>query len=108
MKSLRLPDSLTKIGQYAFEGCGMKTIDIPKSVQNIGDGAFSVLEKTNGCIFCDEQGMVVGHLGGIHAVLAVVLTARQEFHFFSIFRMILQILEEFGKGGKYIIRDIAA
>ena len=28
------------------------------------------------------------HLGGIHAVLAVVLTARQEFHFFSIFRMI--------------------
>ena len=55
-----------------------------------------------------EQGMVVGHLGGIHAVLTVVLTARQEFHFFSIFRMILQILEEFGKGGKYIIRDIAA
>ena len=43
--------------------------------------------------------MVIGHLGGIHAVLAVVLTARQEFHFLSIFRMILQILEEFGKGG---------
>ena len=37
-----------------------------------------------------------------------VLTTRQEFHFFSIFRMILQILEEFGKGGKCIIRDIAA
>ena len=52
--------------------------------------------------------MVIGHLGGIHAVLAVVLTARQEFHFFSIFRMILLIFEEFGKGGKYIIRDIAA
>ena len=52
--------------------------------------------------------MVVGHLGGIHAVLAVVLTARQEFHFFSIFRMILQILKEFGEGGKYIIRNIAA
>lgn len=54
MKSLRLPDSLTKIGQYAFEGCGMKTIDIPKSVQNIGDGAFS------GCVNVSSLNLAEG------------------------------------------------
>lgn len=54
VKSLRLPDSLTKIGQYAFEGCGMKTIDIPKSVQNIGDGAFS------GCVNVSSLNLAEG------------------------------------------------
>ena len=56
----------------------------------------------------DEQGMVVGHLAGIHAVLVVSLFVWQQSDDFPIFRMVLQVLEEAGNGGKHIIRNVAA
>ena len=42
LKSITIPNSVTSIGDYAFEGCTFLTsITIPNSVTNIGDGAFS-------------------------------------------------------------------
>ena len=41
LKSIILPDSLTKIGAAAFRGCtSLETINIPKNVKTIGDKAF--------------------------------------------------------------------
>lgn len=41
VKSLSLPDGLTHIGNYAFEGIPVSNISIPNSVTSIGIGAFS-------------------------------------------------------------------
>ena len=39
--NLELPESVTKIGDYAFEDCsGLTSVNIPKSVTEIGDSAF--------------------------------------------------------------------
>ena len=36
-----IPDGVTEIGDYAFDGCtGLTEIHIPDSVMEIGDGAF--------------------------------------------------------------------
>ena len=40
VKELQLPESLKSIGEYAFEGCGLKGIIIPASVETIGEYAF--------------------------------------------------------------------
>lgn len=48
LKELNVPTSLEKIEPYAFWNTGIKTIDIPESVKEIGLGAFnecSLLEK---------------------------------------------------------------
>ena len=40
--SITIPNSVTSIGNYAFENCsGLTNITIPNSVTSIGDGAFS-------------------------------------------------------------------
>ena len=40
-KNTVIPNSITSIGNYAFEGCtGLTAIDIPNSVTSIGYGAF--------------------------------------------------------------------
>lgn len=41
MKAIALPAMLEQIGSYSFSGTGLKTIQIPKTVFWIGDGAFS-------------------------------------------------------------------
>lgn len=41
LKTVSLPAMLEKIGAFSFAGTGLKTIQIPKSVYWIGDGAFS-------------------------------------------------------------------
>ena len=41
MKSITIPDGVTRIEDYAFEGCSnLKSITIPSSVRSIGFGAF--------------------------------------------------------------------
>jgi len=40
--SVTIPNSVTSIGNHAFEGCtGLKSVKIPNSVTRIGNGAFS-------------------------------------------------------------------
>ena len=42
VKDLVIPNSVTKIGEYAFQGCsGLTSVTIPNSVTRIGWGAFS-------------------------------------------------------------------
>lgn len=40
IESLSLPSTLTHIGDYAFQGCKIKSLTIPASVQMVGEGAF--------------------------------------------------------------------
>ena len=41
LKTIRIPDEVTEIGEYAFAGCYMaKTISIPPSVRKIGETSF--------------------------------------------------------------------
>jgi hypothetical protein len=39
---MRLPDTLTEIGGWAFGDCNMKRIYMPKSVTKIGEHAFAI------------------------------------------------------------------
>ena len=42
LTSVTIPNSVTSIGEYAFEGCsGLTSMTIPNSVTSIGNGAFS-------------------------------------------------------------------
>lgn len=41
LKTVALPERLEQIGAYALSGTGLKTVQIPKTVYWIGDGAFS-------------------------------------------------------------------
>ena len=40
VSSLEIPDGVTNIGSYAFYGCGLESVKIPDSVKRIGDDAF--------------------------------------------------------------------
>ena len=41
LKTIKLPDTVTVIGSYAFSDCQMESVDIPNSVTSIGDDAFN-------------------------------------------------------------------
>lgn len=41
IKSLTLPSSLKRIGESAFEGCGMIKVDLPQGLEVIGENAFN-------------------------------------------------------------------
>lgn len=68
MKSIRLPDSLEKIGQYCFNSCpDLETITIPGKVKNIERNCFNAcdklrtvilsegLQKIGICSFCSDN-----------------------------------------------------
>jgi hypothetical protein len=46
--SLTIPSSVKAIGSYSFNGIGIEHIDIPTSVEYIGEGAFCSNEKMSG------------------------------------------------------------
>ena len=55
LTSINIPENVTNIGDGAFSGCSnLTSIEIPESVTNIGDGAFS------GCIFDSVKCNIVG------------------------------------------------
>ena len=41
MSGISLPENLTRIGDYAFFGCGFIKVSLPESLTQLGDGAFS-------------------------------------------------------------------
>lgn len=50
LKTLSLPEMVEQIGAYAFSGAGLKTIQIPRSVYWIGNGAFSDCKNLDGIV----------------------------------------------------------
>ncbi len=56
--SVDIPDSVTSIGGYAFEHCGLTDVVIPNSVTNIGGWAFSNCENLTNAVVS----------GGINAI----------------------------------------
>lgn len=44
LKSIEIPDSVTRIGEFAFADCGLTSVCIPDSVTDIGFGAFTECE----------------------------------------------------------------
>lgn len=41
MMSIDIPNTVTKIGKWAFSGCGMPSIELPGSVNSLDEGVFS-------------------------------------------------------------------
>ena len=50
-RSYAIPGSVTTIGDYAFDGCGLASITISDTVTNIGHSAFGVSDGLNGVYF---------------------------------------------------------
>lgn len=50
---IKVPDSVTAIGEFAFSCCSLKSIFIPDSVTSIGSGAF--LGSTGPIIYCGAE-----------------------------------------------------
>ena len=47
LESVKIPNSVTKIGDSAFSGCKLKSIKLPKKLKSIGFGAFSGTNLTS-------------------------------------------------------------
>ena len=54
---IKLPDSITSIGDSAFEGCNIMKLNIPTNVKNIGNNAF---KNCSNCIFDNINNIVNG------------------------------------------------
>ena len=54
LESVEIPNSVTKIGDYAFQGCkSLSSVEIPSSVKKIGDKAFmccAINELSHPCL----------------------------------------------------------
>ena len=55
LAKMELPNSVTSIGNYAFQGCtSLTSITIPSGVTSIGAGAFRNV-PTEGTLYCNEE-----------------------------------------------------
>ena len=55
LRSVSIPDSVTSIGDHAFSGCPLKSIEIPGSVKKIGNWAFDNCKDLESV--CIEEGV---------------------------------------------------
>ena len=56
-----MPNSVTEIGSGAFEGCyNLVTLQMPASIQSIGDRAFKDAAKLSGRIILSETDIIIG------------------------------------------------
>jgi hypothetical protein len=53
LSSIKLPDTITEIGEGAFDGCPLRSITLPKSLERIEHDAFSCCEKLTSVIIPD-------------------------------------------------------
>lgn len=62
LKSIKLPETLTNIGNYAFTGSGIQNITITKNVTNIGDYAFQDTKSLAQVSFESDSALkTIGH-----------------------------------------------
>jgi hypothetical protein len=98
LKSIDIPNSVTKIGVGAFRGCtSLRSICIPNSVTSIGFSAFSDCTSLIEVIFLSKQPPDSSHLGiNKECILKVPKGAKekyQEYH--NKFWSIVKGIEEF-------------
>lgn len=60
MESVAIPDSVTKIGAYAFCGCGFSSVFIPSGVKTIGEKAFDTCENLTEVVLADGVETIEG------------------------------------------------
>ena len=53
LKSVKFPNSLKKIGLFAFFGCGLEDVEFPASVRTVCQGAFAECENLKSARFHD-------------------------------------------------------
>ena len=60
LTSVTIPNSVTSIGQYAFQNCtGLTTVTIPNSVTSIGQGAFRYCSALTSVTFEDTSNLTI-------------------------------------------------
>ena len=70
LTSVVIPESVTSIGDFAFDGTGLTNVTIPASVNHIGEGAFSGCSKLTeikvaetSTYFSSKDGVLFDHAG---------------------------------------------
>jgi hypothetical protein len=71
LESITLPENLISIGQYAFVDTGLKEIDVPDSVVDIGYCAFGYSTSKTGEFVADSDFTIIGSTGSAAQMYAV-------------------------------------
>ena len=62
IEEITIPNSVVKIGDCVFQGCGVKTLSIPDSVTGIGEYAFSKCEKLEQIKLSENLNTISAHM----------------------------------------------
>ena len=72
LTSIEIPNSVTSIGNEAFEGCsGLTSIEIPNSVTSIGDNVFQYCYRLTAIIVENATPFSIGSIGSTNANLYI-------------------------------------